>query len=321
MKTRFERLGLLVLVLLAAAGGQNPPRDEAEDSGSYRIAVAVDLVVLRATVRDRRGNLVPDLRRENFQVFEDGAPQPVRLLQYEDFPVTVGLVVDHSGSMRTKLAGVAAGARAFVQAGKPEDEAFVVNFNENVALGLPAETPFSGRSSELEAAISNAPATGMTALYDAVALGLRQLELGRHDKKALLVISDGGDNASALRMADVLALAERSRAVIYTIGLAGDTDPDRDPATLKRLSRASGGEAHFPDEIGEVVQVCEAIAHEIRNQYTIGFVPTNAARDGGYRSIRVVAQAAGRGTLNVRTRAGYVAPKATGPGSRRNDAP
>lgn len=321
MKTRFERLALLALVLTAAALGQHPPRDGAKDPGSYRIAVDVELVVLRATVHDRKGRLVPDLREQDFRVYEDDALQSIRLFEYEDFPVTVGLVVDHSGSMRLKLAEVAAAARAFAQAGKPDDEAFVVNFNETVGLGLPPETPFTDRPSELAAAIANAPADGMTALYDAVGVGLRQLEIGRHDKKALLVISDGGDNASAMKMAEVLEMAERSRAIIYTIGLADIEDPDRDPETLKRLARASGGDSYFPDRLSEVVDVCEAIAYEIRNQYTIGFAPTNTARDGAYRSIRVVARPAGRRKLHVRTRAGYIAPEEAKGGTIQVDAP
>ncbi len=310
MNARLELLVLLALALGASAPGQHPSQNDEQDLGSFRIAVDVELVVLRATVHDRKGRLVADLREEDFVVYEDGAPQSIRLFQYEDFPVTAGLVVDHSGSMRTKLAEVVAGARAFVQAGKPQDEAFVVNFNENVSLGLPPETPFSGLASDLEAAISNAPATGMTALHDAVAAGIRQLDLGRHDKKALLVISDGGDNASALDLPGLLEMAERSSAIIYTIGLSDPEDRDRDLSTLRRLSRASGGESHFPDELGEVVDVCETIAHEIRSQYTFAFVPSNAALDGAYRSIRVTARAAGRGKLRVRTRAGYRAPGA-----------
>ena len=304
---RRAKIALLLVVLGGHSGSQLSPTSRAQDPESYRIAVDVDLVVLHPTVRDRKRLFVSDLREQDFEVYEDGVRQSIRLFQYEDTPVTVGLVVDHSRSMLPKLAQVTAAARTFVQSSNPEDQVFVVNFNEAVSLGLPDAIPFTNSSTELEDAILNAPAAGMTALYDAVVEGIEHLQVGTHDKKALLVLSDGGDNASALGLAGVLKIAERSSAIIYTVGLFDDEDPDRNPNVLRRLAHETGGEAFFPDQLGAVVSVCESIARDIRNQYTIGYVSTNVTPKGTYRAVRVVARAAGRGKLFVRTRAGYIA--------------
>jgi VWFA-related protein len=184
---------------------------------------------------------------------------------------------------------------------------FVVNFNENVSLGLRDDLPFTHSAAELEGAISKAPADGMTALYDAIVKSLAQLPLGDREKKVLLVISDGSDNASKHKLAHVLKLAEQSSAIIYTIGLSEEGDPDRNPGVLKRLAHETGGEAYFPAQLDEVVAVCESIARDIRTQYTIGYFSSNVTPKGAYRRIRVAAQAEGRGRLSVRTRAGYIA--------------
>jgi VWFA-related protein len=232
--------------------------------------VDVSLVVLHATVSDRHDRFVSDLHEQDFEVYEDGVPQRIQLFRHEDIPVTVGLVVDHSGSMRPKLAEVTAAARTFVQSSNREDEMFVVNFNENVTLDLPDAIRFTNSSDELERAIWKAPATGMTALYDAIAKALEQLQAGSRDKKVLIVVSDGGDNASTHSLVQVMNLAEQSSAIIYTIGIFDEEDPDQNPRVLNRLAQATGGEAFFPDQLSESVAICERIARDIRNQYTIG---------------------------------------------------
>src|SRR5271157_476880 len=236
MKTPAFALAILLLI---------PPANQAQDPESYRISVNVDLVVLQATARDRKGRLVSDLRERDFQVYEDGVRQAIRLFRHEDIPVTVGLVIDHSGSMHSKLPEVIAAARTFVQTSNPEDLLFVVNFNEKVTLGLPAAMSFTNRPEELERAISSVPALGMTALYDAVAVSLRRLQEGG-DRKVLIVISDGGDNASKHSLDEVLKMAEQSSALIYTIGILDVAEPDRNPGVLRRLAQVTGGEAFFP---------------------------------------------------------------------------
>ncbi len=266
---------LLLIVLVGYAGHQAPPAGQDQDSGSFRISVDVALVVLHATVTDRQGGFVSDLGEQDFEVYEDGVPQRIRLFKNEDIPVTVGLVVDHSTTMRPKLAEVTAAARTFVRSSNREDEMFVVNFNENVSLGLPGTIRFTNSTAELENAITAAPTGGQTALYDAIAKALEELQAGSRDKKVLIVVSDGGDNASAHSLAQVMNLAAQSSAVIYTIGLFDEEDPDQNPGVLKRLAQATGGEAFFPDQLSEVVAICERIARDIRHQYTIGYVPIN----------------------------------------------
>jgi len=303
---RFEIAWPIVFLaaLRISAAQQILPRSSDSDA---RISVDVDLVVLHATVCDRHGRLITGLQEQNFEVYEDGARQPIRLFRHEDVPVTVGLVVDHSGSMRRKLAEVSAAARIFVQSSNRDDQMFVVNFNEKVSRGLPGAIGFSNDPAELENAILNASAGGKTALYDAIVEALELLKTSTLDKKVLIVISDGGDNASAHTLNQVTKLADQSSAIIYTIGIFDDDDPDRNPGVLKRLARATGGEAFFPDKVSASVEICTRIAREMRNQYTIGYVPTNPTRNGGYRTVRVLAHAPGHGKLIVRTRTGYIA--------------
>ena len=182
---RCAAMASLLLVCVPVSRGQDD-----------RISVDVNLVVLHATVTDQHGRLVSDLGEQDFQVYENGVRQQIKLFKHEDVPVTAGLLVDHSGSMKSKLVEVSAAARAFVQASNPDDEMFVINFNEHVEFGLPDSIRFTSDPAKLEAAISRVPATGMTALYDAIAVALRRLQSGSREKKVLLGVSDGGDNAS-----------------------------------------------------------------------------------------------------------------------------
>lgn len=305
MRTAASSLALAVLLLIGFtcnAQTQVLP----EDAGAYKISVNVDLVVLHATVRDRQGAFVPDLGKEDFAVFEDGKRQTIRSFSHEDIPVTVGLVVDHSGSMKPKIDEVVTAARSFVQTSNPLDRLFVVNFNERVTLGLPDTVSFTNRVDQLEYAISRAPATGMTALYDATVEGLERFQAGSRDKGALIVVSDGGDNASKHTLDQLIKLAQQSSVVVYTIGVFDADDVDRNPGVLRHLARTTGGEAFFPKQLDDVVAICERIAHDIRNQYTIGYVSNSVEKPGAFRTIRVTASGTG-GKLQVRTRDGYLA--------------
>lgn len=293
----------LFIAFAGCACAQSTPDDQAQP---YQISVSLNLVALQATVRDRKGGFAADLSQQDFQVYEDGVRQNISLFRHEDVPVTVGLVVDHSGSMRLKLPEVIVAAGKFVQSSNPQDQMFVVNFNEKVSLGLPATVPFSNRADELDAAVGEEPAVGETALYDAISVALNRLQSGASEKKVLIVISDGGDNASRLSLPAVLKMAGESNAVVYTIGIFDNDDPDKNPGVLRRLANATGGEAFFPREFTEVVAICARIASDIRHQYTIGYVSGNAARPAGYRTIRVVARSTGK-VLDVRTRTNYFA--------------
>jgi Ca-activated chloride channel family protein len=277
--------------------------------GEYAIRTNVDLVVLRATVRDHKGVPVAGLTKDAFKVYEDKVPQEIESFSNEDIPVTVGLVIDSSGSMRPKRFDVIAAAMAFVRSSNPQDQVFVVNFNEHVRMGLPANMPFSNNAVQLENALSRNAMSGMTALYDAITAALEQLQKGKWDKKVLIVVSDGGDNASAHTLAQVLSTVNQSNVAIYTMGIYDEEDEDRNPGVLRHISGASGGEAFFPETLKDILPICEQIARDIRSQYTISFVPTNNKHDGTYRTIKVKArEATGRRQLSVSTRAGYSAP-------------
>jgi Ca-activated chloride channel family protein len=297
-----------LMVLPGVARPQENSRSQSGESDPYTISVNVDLVVLHASVLNRKGILVSGLGKDDFQVYEGGVPQQIKYFSHEDIPVTVGLVVDNSGSMRGKRPEVIAAALAFARSSNPEDQMFAVSFNENVTFGLPADTPFTDKGAQLEAALSRIAADGQTALYDAVAAALEHLKKGNRDKKVLLVVSDGGDNASQHNLAQVMTMAGQPDAIIYTIGLFDEDDPDRNPHVLKQLAKATGGEAFLPGSVTDVVPICERIARDIRNQYTIVYVPTNRKQDGTYRVIQVKAGAQDRERLLVRTRAGYYAP-------------
>jgi Ca-activated chloride channel family protein len=300
--TRLEVLALAALAVPSLRAQSSAPA-----AADYKISVDVNLVLLDASVRDRKGLPVTTLREQDFAVYEDGVRQPIRLFRHEDVPVAAGIVVDHSGSMRQKLPHVIAAARTFVQVSNPQDRMFVVNFNEKVSLGLPDAVPFSSSPETLQAAIARAPTTGMTALYDATILALQRLTAGGRSKKVLLLISDGADNASTHTLDQLVRLAGQSSVVIYAVGIFDTGDPDRNPQVLRRLAEATGGEAFFPEEYSKVVAICDRIARDIRSQYTIGYESSSTGPPGAWRSIQVAAGAAPKDKLIVRTRTGYIA--------------
>ncbi len=271
------------------------------------ISVAVRLVVLHLSVRNNKGDIASGLQERSFRVNENGQPENILAFHPEDIPVAAGLVVDNSGSMLKKRSDVTAAAVAFARASNPRDEVFIVNFNENATLGLPDTKLFSASAAELEGALLKPAPAGRTALYDAISAALAHLEKSRSERKVLIVISDGGDNASQHTQDQVLREIGRSDAAIYTIGLFDEDDPEGDPGVLRRIARASGGEAFLPKISAEAVQICEHIAKDIRTQYTISYSPTNQKFDGEYRKIKVSVTGDNGARLVARTRAGYIA--------------
>jgi Ca-activated chloride channel homolog len=269
------------------------------------ISVTTELVVLPVNVTDSAGAFVPGLEINNFRVLEDGQLQKITLFADEDNPVTVGLIVDRSRSMKPKLAGVAEAVNMFARSSNSEDEMFVVDFSNDVSLEGFGGKDFTTDAKELEKAVAGMTASGQTALYDAIVKGLDHLQQGHRDKKALVVVSDGGDNASRHKFVDVLNLASRSHAVIYAIGLVGDTSEEENPEVLKKLCRKTGGIAFFPRAQESVADASKKIARDLREQYTLGFAPERKGDREIFRKLTVEVAAPGRGKLRVRTRAGY----------------
>lgn len=266
--------------------------------------------MLPVYVTDRPDHYVPDLAREHFTIYDNGRRVPVEFFSNEDTPVTVGLVIDSSGSMRHKLSEVIAAAMAFAQSSNPDDEVFALYFNDDVHETLPDQRFLLARDlADLRRALSTLVPEGRSSLNDALVQGLDRLDRGSRARKVLVLISDGGDNASAATLDQVLARARASNAAIYTIGIFDDVDPDRNPGALKKISEATGGERYLPRSAGPLLQACEHIAREIRSGYTIGYVPPD--RDGAFHRVRVEVNAADKRKLKVRTRPGYFAARAS----------
>jgi VWFA-related protein len=273
----------------------------------FTIQTTSRLVLLDVSVKDPKGGFVSGLTKDDFKVYENGHLQEISQFANADIPVTVGIVVDESGSMRPKRPEVVTAAMAFISASNPKDEVFVINFNDRVNRGLPEGVLFSDDVAQLRAALRKDPPEGRTALYDAIITALQQLDEGRQDKKTLIVISDGGDNASTHKLKDTMDAVLKSAATIYTIGIFDEDDPDRNPGVLKNLAHVSGGDVFFPRTLEGLVPACRQIARDIRTRYTIGYVPatTNGNRQ---RNIRVAVSAPDRGHLVARTRTSYLFP-------------
>lgn len=222
-------------------------RPEAKPS-EYTIHSDVRLVLLDAAVRDGAGGFVAGLSKDNFRVTENGKPQPITVFAAEDIPVTVGILIDESRSMAPKRADVLAAAQTFIQESNRHDEIFVLNFNDRVTRGLPDSMLFSDNIDQLRAALYRGTPQERTALDDAIVAGLNQLQEGKRDKKTLIVISDGGDNASQYKGHEMYDMVESTIATIYTIGLYDADDPDRNPGLLNALARITGGMAYFPPD-------------------------------------------------------------------------
>ncbi len=310
-KTARKNAGLfLIFPLLVLSAWAKKPKVPAHNSFQLaaQISVRVELVVVPVTVTERNGQLAAGLKKDNFQIYEDGRPQDITLFEHEDVPVTVGLVVDNSGSMKRKRPEVIAASGQFAEFSNPKDEIFVIHFDDVVTEGLPEDVPFTSDVVRIKSAVASRPTAGMTTLYDGILVALEHLKKGSHDKKALVVISDGGDNASQHNFRQVMEMAQRNNAIIYTVGIFDADDPDRNPRVLKQLAGTTGGRAFFPTRLEDTPAIMRQIAKELREQYTLGYIPSNRKHDGTYRTIRVAANSPDHKKLVVRTRQGYYAP-------------
>ena len=263
------------------------------------------LVVLHASVTDRKGKLLTNLNRDAFKVFENGQPQQVKIFRREDVPVSLGIIIDDSGSMMTKRSRVEAAALAMVRESNPQDEVFIVNFNDDAFL----DVPFTNDIRKMEQGLARIDSRGGTAMRDAINMSLDYIKSeAKKDKKVLMVITDGNDNASSVSLEKVVMRSNQSDTLIYAIGLF--TEEEKHEAVkarraLNELTGATGGLAFYPKEVADVQALAVQVAHDIRSQYTIAYTPSIQALDGSYRQIKVTVEAPGKPV--VRTRSGYYA--------------
>lgn len=291
----------LALVLTLAGLFCTTPRVAAQDP-TFRTDTR--LVVLHASVVDRKGDSVTSLKKDDFTVREDKDEQPIRTFLREDVPVSMGLIIDNSGSMRDKRSQVEAAAISLVKSSNPEDEVFVVNFNDDLYLDVTMTSDIK----KMQDGIAQIDSRGGTAMRDALSAAIDYVrEKGVKDKKVLLVITDGNDNASAMTLEKLVQRAQQAEVLVYAIGILNEEErreAKRAERALGALTKATGGQAYFPNAVSEVNDIANRVAHDIRNQYVIAYSPTNEAMDGTFRRIEVSVK--GRG-LSVRTRTGYYA--------------
>jgi Ca-activated chloride channel family protein len=289
-----------------------PPPGQDPNAGKQgsKLTFNVDLVVLHTTVLDDRQRFADGLKSENFRVFEDKVEQKLSVFKREDVPVSMGLVIDNSGSMRDKRPRVNEAAITLVQASNPSDEAFVVNFNDDFYLDL--DKDFTNSVPELKEALERIDSRGSTALYDAIIGSLDHLKKASKDKRVLLIVTDGEDNTSHNSLEKTIREIQKTDTVIYAIGLLSQErkkEAKRAKKALEQIAAASGGVSYFPEDVEDVHHICEQVAHDIRNQYILAYYPTNNRRDGTFRAVNVeVIPPRGRGKLVARTRNGYYAP-------------
>ena len=269
------------------------------------------VVVCNTTVMDKSGHLVTNLAQSAFSVFEDGVRQQIRVFKREDLPVSLGLIIDNSGSMRLKRASVEAAALALVKDSNLQDEVFIVNFNDTAYLDNPKGKAFTSDIEEMKEALTRIDSRGGTAMRDAVQMSLDHLKAYAHkEKKVLVMVTDGVENSSTISrsLEELVRNARQSGVLIYSVGLLTEEEK-RDAAAARRqldsLAEATGGETFYPKDVSEVDRIAHQVARDIRSQYTIAYSPSNANMDGTYRRIKVTVRAPGSPT--PRTRTGYFA--------------
>ena len=293
---------ILVIAALAIAGLSTIIAQDAPHFSAHS-----DLVVLDVAVTDGRGGFVGGLPQQSFRVLEEGRPQEVSFFAEQDAPATIGLLIDSSGSMVENRSRVIAAIETFAWASHPEDEFLPLAFNERVTAVLPPDRLFTSDATELRTSLTrNLSAYGRTAFHDALAEALARLSRGTHERRALIILSDGGDNASRRAFDEVLQQVQASNVVIYSVALLDPLSRDQNPKALRRLADATGGLAFEPRRVSAVGSVLGTIAADIRSRYTLAYAPPEAKGDGRFRRIQVSVQGPTGGKLNVRTRTGYI---------------
>jgi Ca-activated chloride channel family protein len=298
-----RRLSSLALLLCGLAAAQS--KQPAPDSESPTFSTDTNWVILPVSVSDKGGKLVTNLQQNSFKVFENGIEQPIKLFRHEDVPISLGIIIDNSGSMKEKRQKVEVASVDLVKASNPHDEVFIVNFNDEAYL----DVPFTNDIKKMEEGVARIDSRGGTAMRDAIRGAIDYLkEKAKNHKKVLLVVTDGNDNASNIGLERLVDGARQSEVLIYAIGLL-DEEEHREAKAAKRalnaLTQESGGLSFYPKGVAEVDAIALQVAHEIRNQYTIAYSPLNLAKDGTFRQIKVVVT--GPSHAQVRTRSGYYA--------------
>ena len=308
----FRVLAVAGSLAALAAWAQQPPKTKpstADENTGTIFRSDIRLVVLNTTVSDKSGHLITDLPQSAFTVYENGVTQPIKSFKREDVPVSMGLIIDNSGSMRDKRAKVEAAALSLVKDSNPDDEVFVVNFNDEAFLDNPHGKDFTSDIKEMEEALTRIDSRGGTAMRDAIRMSIDHLKEKAHkDKKVLVVVTDGNDNSSVIGLENLVKASQQSDVLIYGIGLLSEEErreAKRAERALNELAVATGGETFFPKDVSEVERIAHVVARDIRNQYTIQYSPVNQAMDGSFRQIKVAVNAPGRPI--ARTRSGYYA--------------
>jgi len=295
--------GLILIAGLAIAQGPPTPQAPQDDAPLYRLDAR--LVLLHASVVDKNGKLLTNIPQSAFKILEDGVEQPLKLFRREDVPVSMGIIVDNSGSMNSKRARVAAAALELVKQSNPEDEVFIVNFNDDTHI----DQVLTNDVRKLQAALARMESRGGTAMRDALSTSIDYVKKnGKKDKKVLVVITDGNDNSSNISLEQVLRKSQNSEVLIYAIGLLSEEearDARAAKKALKTLTEAAGGMDYYPKSLSDVEEITPRVAREIRNQYILGYTSSNQNLDGSFRQIKVTVNGFGRPA--VRTRNGYYA--------------
>ena len=291
-------------------------RYESDGLPEFRVGIKVDLVMLYASVVDKNNHFVSELEQSQFKVFENGVEQKIESFTHENVPVSMGIVLDLSGSMRGKIEQVNRAARAFLKAGNPDDEFFLIGFNDEVEL----LHDYTSDIDEISDALEDTVVAGKTHLYDAIYLGVEKAQSGAKSKKALVVITDGNDETSYYSLKELIARIQESDVQVFCIGILDDmpqkgifrgwsnsgTKQYRD--ALVKISEETGGNAFFPQETTGLQSIVAEIASDLRGQYSIGYFSSNTAHDGAFRTVKIELIGKKINDMKIRHRRGYYAP-------------
>jgi Ca-activated chloride channel family protein len=296
------------------------PQEAPPPERGYTIGVNVDLVLMYTSVFDKSGHFVAGLKKDNFKLFEDGVQQTLTSFSQEDVPISLGILLDLSGSMKPKFEQVNKAALAFIRASNPHDQVFLIGFNDEVEL----LQDYTSDIDEISDALENTIATGGTALYDAIYLGTQKAHTGSRPKKAIVVITDGEDRDSYYKLDELLAKVQESDVQVFAVGFLDEipdkgffgrwskTAPEKARDALLKICEETGGKAFFPTRLTDIHSIITEIATDLRSQYSLAYFSSNSARDGSFRRVKIELNGQGTANINARYRRGYYAPKAAG---------